>query len=617
MKPRSNVDPTRMAIAALERIRTVLVKSGYEDRLGEPMAMKELAAQAAILGAELPPSYVATMRLASRIGEPTLFLLSPEMPAASERLVIEGGEEARRYAPFCRTADAIVCFDKGGGRRLGSPVRRAGDERPRVRGGDQSELPIIEWQGGTAVPVAGHFGEWLDSVADAREEAVETAAKMPARLKQLLYELGFRFEYPVVGRLETADVAAVDELIGHELGTIVRADVDRLFDSSGKASVSLNVDEFTLAISLRTGIYVFEAEDVFRWLRTFRDENFFSDAVTVPSHPDQVRDLRRAQREPPLILRGVLEVAAQPAKKVLFRAASGVSADDFYLLARTGSTSTRAPSVILHVVDGVVTTSHGVEEPLNDLHVAPDGVLWGLTTTHAVRIGGGRTQSFPLPRPARVRPWWYGIGSAGGRVLVWGNGALLAFDEADGFVPFAPDAGLDEPESVVALQAAGTRLWMLVCSDHVGAVARFDGAQWQPIDENQVLEASLVDLDVWRGTAYVLDRDGGVWTIDGHHPPRPLGLHTYHQAFLTEAGTPRPLHGIRVHDGGTLLASEGGVLSVGNGDPLFHAVRGDAHRREPMRLVRVGRDSAVLALGGPNAWIWRSGGFHVIDMQSW
>ena len=36
------------------------------------------------------------------------------------------------------------------------------------------------------------------------------AAKMPAGLKRLLHELGFRFEYPVVGRLETGQTAQWD-----------------------------------------------------------------------------------------------------------------------------------------------------------------------------------------------------------------------------------------------------------------------------------------------------------------------------------------------------------------------------------------------------------------------
>jgi hypothetical protein len=617
LRPRSNVDPTRVALAALERIRTVLVNSGRQDRLGEPLSMKELATQAQLLGTELPPSYIAAMHVSSKIGDPEVFLTSGEMESDAALIVTDGGDEARRYIPFCRAPDRWVCFDKGGGKRLVSSLRH------------QGELPIVEWSDGSATPVAAHFGEWLDSIADAREESIESAARMPPNLKRLLYELGFRFEYPVVGRLETGDIDAVVDLIGPELAATIRANVDRLFDSSGKASLTLNVDEFTLATSLRTGIYVFEAEDVFRWLRTFRDENFFSDAVVPPSHPDQVRDLRRAPREPPLVQRGVLQVATLPATNVVVRAVSGKSSSDFYLLARTASTKERAMSLILHVVEGAATAAHRLEEPLNDLHVAQDGSLWGLTTTHAVLVAGGRSQTFPLQRPSHGRPWWYGIGGRGDRVLVWGAGALLEFD-GQGFVPFEPDAHLDPNESVIALHAlppvrgpGGLRLSMLVCGDHVGAVARFESQQWEPITDNQVIDASLADLDVWRETAHVLDRDGGVWRID-QGPPRAVPLSSYDEAFLDETGTPRPLYGIRAYDGGILLASNGGVIAVGAGEPLFHAV---PNGREPTRLVRVGwrspvgaagdSDSAVVALTGPNAWVWQNGTFHVVDLHEW
>ena len=613
-KPRSNVDPTRVALAALDRIKTVLVKSGYQDRLGEPLSMKELAAQAHLLGTELPPSYVAAMRVSSKIGDPEVFLLSPQMSDEAKRIGHQGGEEATRYAPFCRCSETFVCFDKGGGKRLMSTARH------------QGELPIVEWQNGSANPIAAHFGEWLDLVADSREESVESAAKMPQRLKRLLYELGFRFEYPVVGRLETGDVEAVVELIGTELSYTVRGDVDRIFDSSGRASLTLNVDEFTLALSLRTGIYVFEAEDVFRWLRHFRDENFFSDVVTVPTHPDNVRDLRRAPREPPLVQRGVMHVPLLSATRYVFRAASGESAADFYVLGRTASTSENASSLLLHIVDGVVATTHNVDEPLNDLFVARDGTMWGLTTTHAVRLAGGRGQSFPLQRPTHGRPWWYGIGGGGERVLVWGAGALLEFDGSS-FVPFEPDAMLDDTESVVSLVANGLRVSMLVCGDRMGAVARFNSIQWQAITEDQVIDASLADLDVWRGISYVLDRDGTVWKVD-QGLPRPLELPLRHQAFLTEAGTQRPFYSARAYDGGILLASNGGVVSAGSGDPVFHAVPGG---RDPVRLVRVGqldgkgapesdaaaRDVGIIALSGANAWVWRNGAFTVLDMHEW
>ena len=619
LKPRSNVDPTRVALAALERIKTVLLKSGYKDRIGDPIPMKELAAQSQLLGTELPPSYVAAMRVASKIGEPDVFLLTSEMEAESDKLILDGVSEATRYAPFCRGPDdRVICFDKGGGRRLVSSIRH------------QGELPIVEWQEGVATPVAAHFGEWLDIIADAREEQVETAAKMPERLKRLLYELGFRFEYPVVGRMESGDADAIGLLIGHAMDRQVRGDVDRLFDNSGKASVTLNVDDFKLQIALRTGLYTFEAEDVFRWLRTFRDENFFSEAVSPPSHPDAVRDLRRAPREAPLVQRGVLHVAISPAGRLSFKAASGTGADDFYLLGKNAMGS----SVILHVVQGVASGTQEVTESLNDLYVTRDGTVWGLTTTHAVKIANGRATTFPLQRPTRGRPWWHGIGGAGDRVFVYGTGALLEFDGRQ-FRPFTPDAQLDENETIIALHARGLsdlreprglRLWMLVCGDRVGAVARFDSANWESITENQVIDGSLVDLDVWRNTSYVLDREGGVWTMDPSSPPRPIGLLTYHQAYLTEQGVARPLHGIRAYDGGILLASDGGVIAVGHGEPLFHAV---PNGRDPVRLLRVGgmsdadaRDSAIVALSGGNAWVWRvSGrdpaGFSVVDLHAW
>jgi hypothetical protein len=609
IRPRSNVDPTRMALAALERIKTVLVKSGHEERLGEPMTMKELAGQAQVVGTELPPSYVAAMRVTSKIGEPEVFLSAKEVEEEAAQIVAYGGEEAKRYAPFCRSYDKIVCFDKGGGKRQITPQRYEG------------ELPIVEWQEGSVNPVTAHFGEWLDLVADLREESIESAAKMPQRLKRLLYELGFRFEYPVVGRLETGDVAAVEELVGPNLARIVRGDVDRLFDSSGKASLTLNVDEFTLAASLRTGIYVFEAEDVFRWLRYFRDENFFGDVVREPSHPDAVRDLRRAPREPPLVERGVMHVSTMPAEGIVLRAASGASGADFYVLARTASTSEHAPSLVLHIVEGVVATSHKIEEPLHDLYVARDGSIWGLTPTHAVGVSGGRARSFPLERSTPGRPWWYGIGGGGDRVLVWGAGALLEFDGSQ-FVPFEPDAMLDETESVVALSARGLRISMLVCGERMGAIARFDASAWQPITEDHVIDGALTDLDVFRGTAYVLDREGRIWRADddgGAKGPQPLNLPVRHQAFLTESGPSRPFHAVRAYDDGLLLASVGGVVSVHHGDPVFHAIPGS---RDPVRLARVGGedgrdDAALVALSGGHVSVWRDGGFSAIDMREW
>jgi hypothetical protein len=427
----------------------------------------------------------------------------------------------------------------------------------------------------------------------------------------------------------------MEALLGPTRTREVRADVGRLFDSSGKASITLNLDEFTMAVALRTGLYVFEPEDVFRWLRWFRDESFFGEPTRGAAHPDRVRDMRRSPREPPLVLRGVLEVTCLPARRHHFRAAAGRSADDFYLLGRTGSTSDRSPSLLLHVIEGQVRGAHSLDEPLTHLHVTTDGTVWGLSHAGtALRFADGVARAYPLARRGRGNARWYGIGGSGSRVLVWGAGALLEFD-GEGFVPFEPKAELEEHETVVALSSQGKQLALLVCGDGVGAVARYDGRKWLPIAEGHVVEGQLVDLDVWRGIGIVLARSGEVWRVD-EGSPRPVIWDTHQAAFLSETGAPRATYAVRGFDGGALLASDSGIIAVGSGDPVFHALdrtSGPAH--EPARLSRVGSDSAtksdserrpaVVALCGPNAWIWSYGpdasevrdAFWVIDARDW
>jgi hypothetical protein len=313
-----------------------------------------------------------------------------------------------------------------------------------------------------------------------------------------------------------------------------------------------------------------------------------------------------------------MEMACHPAKRHTFRAATGVSASDFFVLGRTNSTAEHAPSLILHIVDGAVHTAHALDEPLSDLHVQADGTLWGLTQSSAIRFVAGTARAYPLSRPSAGRTWWYGIGAGADRILVWGAGALLEFD-GNGFVPFSPEAGLDATESVVAVCGQGRSLSMLVCdAEHMGAVARFDGTSWAPITEAQVIEGNLTDVDVWRGVTMVLDRSGVAWRMEGGMPRKAVWDYK-HQAFLTEAGTARPGHGLRGFDGGTMIASDGGVIVVGAGDPVFHAAPGS---RDPARLVRVGAsrtdgDVGIVCLVGPHVWIFKGGSFQVIDLGDW
>lgn len=594
------VEPSRLAIAALERIKTVHRRKGHPERFGPAADDAEMADRARLMRRALPPSYEAAMRTCSSIGEEEQLLDAEGM--ARERA--HTGDA--KVFPFCRLGDVLVCFDlrSGGALTIG-------------------ELPVVEEAGGTVRSLARNFAEWLDQVADRREEVIESAAAtLPASLRALLIQLGFTFDDPVVGRLETGDVAAIEDLIGAELASEVRGPHNRLFDSSGKASLVLNLDEFTVACSLRTGIVVFEAEDVFRWLRTFRDENFFGDIPRSPAHPDRVRDLRKAQREPPLVLRGVVAVATLPAARHTFRAATGGSARDFYVLGRTSSTKERSPSLLLHVKNNAIASAHAVDEPLHDLYSAPDDTLWGLSATgSAIHFVDGRAKVYPLRRPTRGRPWWYGIGGVGDRVIAWGAGAMLVFD-GKAFVPFTPDAGLEPTENVVAL-CPGPRgeIAMLVCGEHIGAVARFDGKKWLPIAESHVLEGSLLDLDVWRGVGVVLAKDGTVYRVD-EAAPKPVRWDKSQPAFRTEAGAPRALYAVRGIDGGAVIASDGGVVIAGSGDPVFYEATGT---REPARLARLGPlgasasteswTSGIAVMCGPHVWLWQNGAMTVLDMR--
>jgi hypothetical protein len=602
-KAKVSVEPARLAVLSMERLKEALERAGKPERFGPPATMLELVARSNVLGRSLPPSYAAAMKVGTDIGEPELLLDADAMRTTIDALAAkQPAPDLERYVPFARQGETVLCFDLASAQ------------------GRESELAIAEWDGSAARNKAAHFGEWIDAVADRREEALEAAARVPPPLRRLLDALGFRFEDGLVGRLETGDVEAIEELVGREAAREIRGQRGRLFDSSGKAALVLNLDDFSLAVSLRTGVFVYEPEDVFRWLRWFRDENFFGVEPTEPSHPDRARDLRRAPREPALVLRGVSDAVILPAKRHAFHAAAGAGPDDFWLLGRTASTQAHAPSLLLHVVRGAVETSVEIDEPLVDLHVTRDGTVWALSHAHAaIRFAGGKARAFPLKRTHPGRPVWYGIGGAEGRVLVWGAASLLEFD-GTGFHPFVPEPTLEPNETVVSLHTVGGAITMLVTSDQMGAVARCVSDRWLPIREEQVIEAPLLDMDVWRGVAVLLTRDAQLWRMEGldrwdEARPRRVVWDLREDAFLTDGGALRPLYGVRGFDGGALLATNGGFIATGTGDPVFHRapeVTADA------RICRVGEapeTSGLVVVCGPVAWRWRKGEPEPIDLR--
>lgn len=612
MVRRPNLDAKRLAVAATLRIKSALMRGGLRESSLVGATREEIAKRESLFGAALPESYRAALDEMTTIGEPDE-LLDAKSIARTRAEMTKVGRGATRYFPFARRGDLVWCFELGA-----------------------REPEIVEWRPTEVRVVAKHFGAWLDAVADQREEALERAARMPERLRALLIELGFRFEDPLVGRLETGDVAAIESLIGRNQARAVRADVDRLFDSSGKASVTLNVDDFSLAVALRTGIFLVDSEEVFRWLRTFRDENFFEGQVIgrkapkrSPGSADKARDLRTAKREAPLVLRGTMAMPCRPAQKHTFRAASGRSASDFYLLGRTRSTKAHSTSLILHVVDGVVATAHALDEALVDLYVSPAGQMWGLSSTAALLFGGAAARTFPLERPTSGRSWWQGIGGSEDKVLVWGAGALLEH-RRNAFVPFEPSPEFEPTEAVLSLYASGKNIWMLVSGNHIGAVARFDGKRWAKIEDDHLMEGNLLDLDMWRGIGIVVEQGGGAFRIERGMPTH-FEWDLHHEAFRTEAGARRRIHGVKTFDGGALAASDGGVLSLHGEAPIFHAAEGSM---DAARLARVGAppratlkpdvlrkeddsEVGIVAMCAGHVWLWRRGAFEVVDLREW
>jgi len=584
-------DATRLAIASLERVQSVLARTG--KKTGPRAAPQDLVDRERMLRRPLPPSYRTVLERTASIAEKPTLLDASGMARAKERI------DDAALVPFAEGREhELFCFD-------------------RKAEGESGELPVYQWKTGAAHLVAPSFAAWLDEVADHFEEAAAQAANVPQSLRALLVQLGFTFDDPIVGRLETGDVAAIEELVGTETAREVRGKHQRLFDSSGKASLVLNLDEFSLAVSLRTGIFVIVAEDVFRWLRYFRDENFFGEPKD-PSHPDRTRDLRRAPREPPLVLRGTLAVTTLASSKHTFRVASGTSPKDFHLLGRTAATG-HATSLLLHVANGNVQSAHAIDEPLGDLHAAQDGSVWGLVPAgSAIRFQAGTARAFPLRRVTRGRAWFYGMTSACNRVVAYGGGALLQFDGTS-FVPFQPDPHVEATESVVALAGGAREIAMLVCGEQVGAVARFDGRKWLPIEEGDVIDGSPIHLDVWRGVAIVLCKDGSLHRAEPGGQPRPVVWDMAHDAFRTEAGTVRSFYEVRGVDGGALLASDGGVLVVGSGDPVFYAAPLTTERAYLSRVGGAGvtSDSAVVVTCGPNVWLWENGAMTVLDLRAW
>src|SRR5581483_884069 len=191
------IEPHRIASVAMDRIRTLLARTNRGEKMGEGASMRELVARGNVLGRGLPPSYSAALKVGDWIGEPEeLFDAEQMRQQLAQCARTKPALDVARYVPFGRSEDGLLCFDL-----------QSLNER-------DSELGVALWDGMSIRTRWRNFAEWLDSIADRRDEEADRAARIPAGLKRLLSALGFSFDDPIVGRLETADVEAIRALIG-------------------------------------------------------------------------------------------------------------------------------------------------------------------------------------------------------------------------------------------------------------------------------------------------------------------------------------------------------------------------------------------------------------------
>src|SRR3981081_4278036 len=99
-RTRPNVAPTRRALAAIERLKSVLTRTGQTHKVAGPVTMKELVARGQVVGKVLPASYTAALRVASTIGEPEVLLDAAEMRVRVSEITATNAPDAERYVPF-------------------------------------------------------------------------------------------------------------------------------------------------------------------------------------------------------------------------------------------------------------------------------------------------------------------------------------------------------------------------------------------------------------------------------------------------------------------------------------------------------------------------------------
>ena len=304
-----------------------------------------------------------------------------------------------------------------------------------------------------------------------------------------------------------------------------------------------------------------------------------------PRTPSACATCAGAPREPPLVLRGVLEVASHagaPAPLPRRRGALGRR----LLPARAHRLDQRPFPVAAAPRDA----GSGPGRPLarRAAHApARHGRRHGLGP---VARGYGaavlrRRRRGPTRSTARAGARRAGTASADRVRACWsGARARCSSSTASGFVPFSPPPELEEHETVVATIPQGKQIGMLVCGDDVGAVARFDGRKLDahPREPRHRGTAGRSRRVARRGHRARPQRRG---LARRRGPPRPVIWDTRQAAFISDIGAPAP----RTRCAGSTAARcspATGASSRSAPATPCSTPRPTAH--EPARLARVG-----------------------------
>ena len=549
---------------------------GTRTSSGRPRRCASSPRARATSGVALPPSYSATRarRLAHRraraaaLRRPRCGRASTTSSPRARRGPTPSGSRPSRGS----ASASFACFDRV--RAVGRRRARRGRVERRHRAPAGAALRRVARPGRRR----------------ARGGRSTAAADIPDNLRDLLVALGFNFDDPIVGRIETGDTEAIEALLGPTRTREVRGDV----------GAPLRLERQGVAHAQPRRVHAGRGAP--HGPLRLRAGGRLPLAALVPRRELLRRGRRREARPTPTACatcggprasrRSSCAACSRspclPARRHHFRAAAGRSADDFYLLGRTGSTSDRSPSLLLHVVEGQIRGAHSLDEPLTHLHVTADGTVWGLSHAGtALRFAGRASRARSRSTAAAAgAPRWYGIGGTGSRVLVWGAGALLEFD-GERLRPLrAARAELEEHETVVAVSAQGKQLSHARLRRRRGrrGPLRRPAVAAHP-REPRHRGAARRPRRVARHRASSSARSGEVWRVDeGAAPPGHLG-HAPGRLPQRHAAPPAPPTPCAASTAARCSRATAASSRSGSGEPVFHAASaGSARARSPARV---------------------------------